>query len=77
MSLNRGVFHNFQGELQNSCESKNGFVADEFRVKLSDPICTNPKGVDIGLFECSGCFIAPEHASPCGTQILFKWVFIC
>ena len=38
-SLERCVLYYFLGKLQNSGESKTGFVADEFCIKLSDPIC--------------------------------------
>ena len=33
------VLYHFQGELQNSGESKSGLIADELCVKLPDPIC--------------------------------------
>ena len=33
------VLYHFQSKLKHSGESETGFVAEKFRVKLSDPIC--------------------------------------
>ena len=53
-------------------KTKTWFISNEFRVKLPDPICENPKGVNVRIREGGDGSIAVEDASWCRSQILFK-----